>query len=107
MPHFGCTDSESERAERTVSAGVGITADNRTTRLRRAELRADDVYDATFRTRKTAQFDAEIVAVFFHLNELARCGRVADNGQIRERTDWRGWRRVIHCCERLLRAPNG
>ena len=44
--HLGRADAERERAERAVSGGVAIAADDGHARLGEAQLGADDVHDA-------------------------------------------------------------
>ena len=46
VTHFGCADSERQRAERAVGAGVAVAADDGHARLGESLLGADDVDDS-------------------------------------------------------------
>ena len=70
-------DPERERAERAVSRGVRVAADDREPRLRVAHLRTDDVDDALARRPPGIDRDAELLRVLregIHLPGTRRVG---------------------------------
>ena len=69
--HFAGADAEGERAERAVRGRVAVAADDRESRLRDAEFRADDVHDALVAAVHIEQIDAELFAVARERLELA------------------------------------
>src|SRR5580693_2968532 len=69
-------DAKGDRAERAVSGGVGVTADDRQARLGQPELRADDVHDALAGVPHRVQPDAELVGVPAQRLELDAGDRV-------------------------------
>ncbi len=56
-------DPERERAESAVGGRVGVTADDRHTRLGQPELGADDVHDALTEVAALVVHDTELCAV--------------------------------------------
>ena len=106
MSHLGGSDAECQRAQRPVSTGVGIPADNRLAGLRGAEFRSDDVDDAAFVAVHAAKLKSEIFAVALHLPDLLEGGRLADHLELLQRSDGNGGRGVIHGGQRLVRPAH-
>src|SRR6266478_1668042 len=77
---FAGADAERQRAERSVSGRVAVTANNRLPGLRDAEFRADDVYDALILAVHVEEANAGFAAVFFEGVEL-ELGVVIEDGQ--------------------------
>ncbi len=69
---LGRADAEGEGTECTVRAGVAVAADDGLARLRRAQLRSDDVHDAAPIAAQAEQLDAEFRAVVLELANLLR-----------------------------------
>ena len=80
---FGAADAEGEGAERAVGARVAVAADDGHARLRRAELRADDVHDAAPRIAHAEQLDAEFGGVPLELPHLPGGGVQRDRHRCR------------------------
>ena len=101
MLHFGCTDAESECAERAMRGGVTVTADDGHAGLGATEFRSDDVDDAAMRAGHAVQGDAEFSGVGFHLLDLRRSHRVCNWN-----VDGRGWDGMIHRRQGLIGAAD-
>ncbi len=68
---FAGADAEGERAERAVRGGVAVAANDRQSRLRDAEFRADDMHDALIAAVHVEQIHAGFPAVARERLELA------------------------------------
>src|ERR1700694_2813847 len=98
MPDFRGADSEGERTERPVRAGMAVAADDGHAGLRRPDLRTDDVHDAAPRVAHAEQLDAELGGVLLELTHLLR-RRIYFDGYVAEHLVGAGRRRMIHGCE--------
>ena len=105
MSDLGGSNAERECSECAVRARVAVTADDRFAGLRRAEFRPDDVHDAAKFAVKSVQFQAEVIAVFLHLANLAGCA-FADYREIFETAKRGGRRGMIHGAERQVGPPH-
>ena len=101
MFDFAGPQPQSERAEGAVRRRMRITAHDHHSRLRRAKLGGDHVYDALIRRREIEQLDPEFLRVGAERVELARGDGIVDGqGAIAGRDI------VIDRGQRALRAPH-
>jgi hypothetical protein len=105
MAYLGSAYAEGEGAERTVCAGVAVSAHDRFARLRDTELRPDDVHDSALCVSKSEQLDAELGAIELQLAYLLRRG-VQGNGSPAEHLFSSCGCGVVHCRERQIQPSH-
>ena len=79
--HLGGADTEGQRTERTVSGGVGVTADDGHAGHGQAELRADHVHNALFLVAQGVDAHAEFLGVAAQGLNLGAAGQVGDGAE--------------------------
>src|SRR5262249_29549857 len=78
MFDFRSPDTESERTECAVGAGVAVAADDGHARLCETEFWADDVHNSLLRRIDIKQPDAKFAAVLLQRLNLLLCDRIED-----------------------------
>ena len=95
MTDFRGADAKGKGAERTVGAGMTITANDGLTWLCRTKLGTDDVHDAAVWAAHGEQLDAKLRAVLLELRHLLSRAFEFD-GNAAEQLVGVGGRRVVH-----------
>src|ERR1700722_333052 len=80
---FRSTNTEGQRAERSVRAGMAISADNGHSRLRQPQLRTDHMHDALVRRIHIKQADSELLAITLQGCDLLRRDQIGDRSSAR------------------------
>src|SRR6186713_269470 len=82
---------------------MAVATDNRLSRLRRTNFRANDMYDSLFVTSNTEEFDSKLLAVRIKFLHLIVCQLVVGSD---EDTSRRG-NGMVRCAQGQIRSAYG
>src|SRR5271168_2755444 len=101
MLHLRRSNAKSECAERTVSAGVAVATDDRHSRLRQPQFRANYMDDSLIRRIHVEEPHAKFLAISLQRRNPLGGNQIGDYGSARL-----GGNIVVHSCHSASGMPD-